>query len=83
MHSFEPAHPGSILHEYIQEETLSDFSERSGIPVFTLQRVLSKELSINPDFAKAIARALPVTNADFWMGLQRQYDDWNAHSAAD
>lgn len=75
-----PAHPGQILiEEYIKplEMTQSAFAIRLGVSFPRLNEIVKGHRSVTPDTALRLARVLG-TSADFWLGLQQEWDLWHA-----
>lgn len=72
----EPTHPGEILKDDFMEElglTCYGVAKACGIPRTRIERVYRGERPITADTALRLERCLGVS-ANFWLGLQAQYD---------
>jgi len=75
-----PAHPGEILREYLPETmTLAEVAARLGVTRQALSAVLNGRSAVSAEMAVRLSKALG-TSADFWLGLQMQYDLWRVMS---
>jgi antitoxin HigA-1 len=75
-----PTHPGEmLLEEFLKplEISRSDFAARLGISAATMSAIINRERGVTPDVALRLAQVLGVP-ADFWLGLQQDYDLWRA-----
>jgi antitoxin HigA-1 len=69
-------HPGEILRtEFLDEMHLTQYrlAVETGIPHSRITAILSGRRSITPDTALRFARYFGAS-AEFWLGLQREYD---------
>lgn len=69
-------HPGEILQtEFLQEMDLSQYrlAIDTGIPQSRISAIIKGRRSISPDTALRLARYFG-NSAEFWMGLQREFD---------
>jgi antitoxin HigA-1 len=79
-----PTHPGEmLLEEFIKPLgiTQSELARRLGISFPRLNEVLRRKRSVTPDTALRLAQVLGMS-AEFWLGLQLDWDLWHAMRAA-
>jgi antitoxin HigA-1 len=80
-----PTHPGEmLLEEFLKPLGISQsaFAIRLGVSFPRLNEVIRGKRSVTPDTALRLARVLGMS-ADFWLGLQQDWDLWHAlHSEA-
>lgn len=77
------SHPGETLHDILEERPikLGTFARGLGKPLYTAAHTLYLLLTryegtkIDKTVALALEDALGEPSADFWLRLQRQYDD--------
>lgn len=75
-----PPHPGEVLREYLPEAlTQAEIASRLGITRQALSAVLNGRAGVSAEMAVRLSKALGTT-ADLWLGLQMQYDLWQAMS---
>lgn len=72
-----PPHPGEILREWLEEVSVTEAAQHLGIARATLSRVLNGSAGISADMALRLQAALG-TSAEMWMGLQDDYELWQA-----
>lgn len=75
-----PTHPGEmILEEFLKPLgiTQSAFALRLGVSFPRLNEIINGRRSVTPDTALRLARVTGMT-ADFWLGLQQDWDLWHA-----
>ena len=75
-----PTHPGEmLLEEFVKPLGISQsaFAVRLGISFPRLNEIIRGKRSITPDTALRLARVLKMS-ADFWLGLQQDWDLWHA-----
>lgn len=75
MKMFNPAHPGKVLKEYIQDFTVTEIAQKLGVTRVTLSRILNEKAPITADMAIRLSQLLNTT-ANFWLNMQTQYDLW-------
>ena len=81
-----PTHPGEMLfEEFVKplELTQSELARRLGVSYPRLNEVIKGRRSVTPDTALRLSRVLGMS-ADFWLGLQQDWDLWhamNSHAA--
>jgi addiction module HigA family antidote len=68
-----------LLEEFLRPLGISQsaFAVRLGISFPRLNEVVRRRRSVTPDTALRLARVLGVS-ADFWLGLQQDWDLWHA-----
>jgi addiction module HigA family antidote len=75
-----PTHPGEmLLEEFLKPLGISQsaFAIRLGISFPRLNEVINAKRSVTPDTALRLARVTSMS-ADFWLGLQQDWDLWHA-----
>lgn len=75
-----PTHPGEMLLEEFLKPlgiTQSAFARRLGVSFPRLNGVINARRSVTPDTALRLARVTGMS-ADFWLGLQQDWDLWHA-----
>lgn len=69
-------HPGEILRtEFLDEMNLSQYrlALDTGIPHSRVTAIIKGQRAVTPDTALRLARYFG-TSAEFWLGLQKEYD---------
>lgn len=69
-------HPGEILRtEFLDELNLSQYrlAVDTGIPHSRVTAIIKGRRAVTPDTALRLARYFG-TSAEFWLGLQKEYD---------
>jgi addiction module HigA family antidote len=69
-------HPGEILRtEFLDEMNLSQYrlAVDTGIPHSRVTAIIKGQRAVTPDTALRLARYFG-TSAEFWVGLQKEYD---------
>ena len=75
-----PTHPGEMLREEFLVPigiTQSAFAARLRVSFPRLNEVINAKRAVTPDTALRLARVLGMS-ADFWLGLQQDWDLWHA-----
>ena len=75
-----PTHPGAMLLEEFLKPlgvTQSAFAVRLGVSFPRLNEVINAKRAVTPDTALRLARVTGMS-ADFWLGLQQDWDLWHA-----
>ena len=75
-----PTHPGEmLLEEFLKPLGISQsaFAIRLGVFFPRLNEVIRGKRAVIPDSALRLARVLGMS-ADFWLGLQQDWDLWHA-----
>lgn len=71
-----PTHPGEILREEFLDPlglTAYRLAKDTGMPLTRIAAILNGERAVTADTALRLARFFDVS-AEFWLGLQEQYD---------
>jgi antitoxin HigA-1 len=75
-----PTHPGEmLLEEFLKPLGISQsaFAVRLGISFPRLNEIIRGRRGVSPDTALRLAHVLGMS-ADFWLGLQQDWDLWHA-----
>jgi len=75
-----PTHPGEmLLEEFLRPlgVTQTEFAERLGVSYPRLNEIVRGRRGVTTDTALRLARVLGMP-ADFWLGLQQDWDLWHA-----
>jgi addiction module HigA family antidote len=79
-----PVHPGEVLREeFLVTMKLTPYAlaQACGVPRTRIERIAREETPVTADTALRLARYFG-TSAEFWMGMQAQYDLEQAQDAA-
>ncbi|MCX7366253.1 MAG: HigA family addiction module antitoxin [Alphaproteobacteria bacterium] len=70
-----PVHPGGTLRDELEARalTIKSIAGSIGVPVGRVADIVNERRAITPDTALRLARFFG-NGADFWIGLQAQYD---------
>ena len=80
-----PTHPGEMLLEEFLEPlgiSQSAFAIRLGVSFPRLNEIIRGKRGVTPDTALRLARVTGMS-ADFWLGLQSDWDLWRALRSAE
>ncbi len=75
-----PTHPGEMLFEEFLKPlglTQTELARRLRVSYPRLNEIVRGRRSVTPDTALRLARVLGMS-ADFWLGLQQDWDLWHA-----
>ena len=75
-----PTHPGEmLLEEFVRPLgiTQAELARRLGVSYPRLNEIIKGRRSVTPDTALRLAQVLDMP-ADFWLGLQQDWDLWHA-----
>jgi antitoxin HigA-1 len=75
-----PTHPGEmLLEEFLRPRRISQsaLAVRLGISFARLNEMIRHKRSVTPDTALRLEQVLGMS-ADFWLGLQMDWDLWHA-----
>lgn len=75
-----PTHPGEMLrNEFLLPLgiTQSELAARLGVSFPRLSEIVRGKRGVSPDTALRLARVVGMS-ADFWLGLQQDWDLWHA-----
>ena len=79
-----PTHPGKmLLEEFIKplDLTQTELARRLEVSYPRLNEIIKGRRSVTPDTALRLSQVVGMS-ADFWLGLQQDWDLWHAmHSA--
>jgi addiction module HigA family antidote len=76
MTTYNPAHPGEILREYLGEVQVGVAAKKLRVARSTLSRLLNGRASFTAAMALRLADAFG-TEPGMWLDLQQQYDLWH------
>jgi addiction module HigA family antidote len=79
-----PVHPGAVLYEeFLVPMKLTPYAlaQACDVPRTRIERLAREETPVTADTALRLARYFGTT-AEFWMGMQAQYDLERAQDAA-
>ncbi len=75
---FDPPHPGEVLKEYLPESvSVTEAARKLGVSRQSLSAILNGRSGISAEMAVRLSKAL-TTSPDLWLGMQIQYDLWQA-----
>jgi len=80
-----PTHPGEMLFEEFVKPldlTQTELARRLGVSYPRLNEIIKCKRSVTPDTALRLSRVLGMS-ADFWLGLQQDWDLWHAMNSPD
>lgn len=80
-----PTHPGEMLLKEFLEPlgiTQTDLARRLGITRVRVNEIVNRKRVVTPDTALRLARIFGM-DAEFWLGLQQDWDLWHAARALD
>ncbi|MCG8994125.1 HigA family addiction module antidote protein [Laribacter hongkongensis] len=72
-----PAHPGTVLADWLDGISVTDAARKLGITRTALSRILHGHAGISADMAIRLSEALGTT-PELWLGMQSAYDLWQA-----
>ncbi len=73
-----PAHPGVVLREWLPEGmTVTDAAKALQVSRVTLSKVLNAKAGVTAGMALRLSAWLDTT-PDVWLGMQTQFDLWQA-----
>lgn len=75
-----PTHPGEmLLEEFVKplHITQTELARKLGVSYPRLNEVIKCRRSVTPDTALRLSQVLGMS-ADFWLGLQQDWDLWHA-----
>ena len=80
-----PTHPGEmLLEDFLEPHGISqtDAAQRLGISFVRLNELINCRRGMTPDTALRLEQVLGMP-ADFWLGLQLDWDLWHAQRSAE
>uniref|UniRef100_UPI0040560E76 HigA family addiction module antitoxin n=1 Tax=Candidatus Electronema sp. TaxID=2698783 RepID=UPI0040560E76 len=75
-----PTHPGEMLSEEFLKPlaiTKTELARHLDIPYSRLNNIIKGTSSVTPDTALRLSQVVGMS-ADFWLGLQQDWDLWQA-----
>ena len=75
-----PTHPGEmLLEEFVKplHITQTELAQKLGVSYPRLNEIIKGRKSVTPDTALRLSQVLGMS-ADFWLGLQQDWDLWQA-----
>lgn len=73
-----PAHPGEVLRQWLpQEMTVTEAAQALQVSRITLSKVLNGKAGVTAGMALRLSAWLG-TSPELWMGMQNQWDLWQA-----
>jgi len=78
----EPTHPGEVLEEEFMKPlalSQSKLARELGVSVRAVNEIVNKKRRITPEMAIRLAERFG-TSAEFWLGLQMDYDLWKVYN---
>ena len=77
---FNPPHPGVFLKSALKALNLSarQFATHIGVSPATVTRLMNEEISVSPEMAVRLAKAISGPDAVTWLRMQAEYDAWHA-----
>ncbi|MCI5122573.1 MAG: addiction module antidote protein, HigA family [Candidatus Electrothrix sp. AUS4] len=75
-----PTHPGEMLAEEFLKPlalTRTELSRHLDIPYSRLNNIIKGKSAVTPDTALRLSQVVGMS-ADFWLGLQQDWDLWQA-----
>lgn len=73
-----PAHPGEVVREYLpQGLAIGDAAKQLGVTRQALSALLNGRAGVSASMALRLEAALG-TSAEMWLGMQANYDLWQA-----
>ncbi len=72
---FEPTHPGTLIHEELEERKLTQarLAEQIGVSPSLLNEVINGKRAINTELALLLEAALGIA-AHIWLDMQADYN---------
>ncbi len=77
MDMHNPPHPGELVREAMGDSDVTEFATQLGVSRVTLSRLLNGKAGISAQMALSLADVLK-SSAEMWMGMQSQFDLWQA-----
>lgn len=80
---YNPPHPGEVIRELYIEPlgiTIKSLAEHLGVRRATISDVINGNASVSPIMAIRLAKAFKTT-PDLWLGMQIDYDLWQAQQS--
>lgn len=83
MEMHNPAHPGAVLRDVLENVpmTVGEFATHIGVSRNTLSRILNERAGVTPEMSLKLSEAFNQDSPDIWFRMQNQYDFWHAKQA--
>jgi len=84
MKMHNPPHPGEMIREICLEPlelTVTKAAEALGVTRKALSELLNGKSGVSPEMSIRLSKAFDTT-PEFWLGLQMNYDLWQAKKKA-
>ena len=83
MEMYNPAHPGAVLRDVLENVpmTVSEFAAHIGVSRNTLSRILNERAGVTPEMSLKLSEAFNQPSRDIWFRMQNKYDFWHAIQA--
>ncbi|QDQ26179.1 HigA family addiction module antidote protein [Chitinimonas arctica] len=83
MHMHNPAHPGEILKDWLDDldQTIAGFADRIDVSRTTMSKIINGHSRVTADVDLRLAAALGTTEG-YWLRIQTQRDLWEAKQQA-
>ncbi len=80
MQMYNPAHPGEVLRDAMENVPMSitAFAAHIGVSRVQLSRVLNCRAAVTPELSMKLSEAFGQNQPDFWFKMQNKYDFWQA-----
>ena len=79
---FNPPHPGAVIREYLPDGvSVTEASKKLCVSRQAFSAIINGRAGITADMALRLSKALG-TSPDMWLGMQMQYDLWQAKQHA-
>ena len=79
---FNPPHPGAVIREFLPAGvSVTEAAKRLGVSRQAFSAIINGRAGITAGMALRLSKALG-TSPDMWLGMQMQYDLWQAKQAA-
>lgn len=75
---YNPAHPGLVLRDCLDNISITEAARRLGITRAALSRIINGKAAVSAEMAVRLSILLPNTDAAFWLRMQSAYDLWQA-----
>jgi addiction module HigA family antidote len=82
-HMHNPPHPGAVLKEIYLKHTkisVTEIARHLEVDRKTISRIVNARSSITAEMALRIGKLLG-TSPEMWLGMQQDYDLWQASNA--
>jgi antitoxin HigA-1 len=79
---FNPPHPGTVLKEYLPAGvSVTEAAKKLDVSRQAFSAIINGRAGITAEMALRLSQALG-TSPDLWLGMQMQYDLWQARQRA-